>query len=543
MPSTEPRDSQNDTARAQLAAIVESSDDAIISKSLAGIILSWNRGAERVFGYTAEEAIGQPVLMLIPPGQHDEEPEILRRLQRGEHIHHYETVRRRKDGTLIDVSLSVSPILDASGRVVSAAKIARDITAQKRAQRMSERLLASTVSLGRALEADAVAEATLREGMGALGAASGTFYLLAADGQTFELVHSVGVPDDALEGFRRVSVDAPLPLCDAVRAQALLFHQSNEGLVERYPTMAPGVRRVAAGAWVTVPLCFEARAQGAAVFGFPHGHTLGEEDRRFLGALASQAAQALERARLYEAERAAREEAEAANRAKLDFLATMSHELRTPLNAIAGYAELLQLGLHGPVSVAQQDALGRIQRSQRHLLSLINDLLTFAKIEAGHLEVRLSRLELAPFLAGVEPLVAPQLRAKGIAFAPPRGAAGVSALADEERLRQILLNLLSNAVKYTAAGGSVAVECARDGAGTVTITVRDTGMGIAPEHLELIFDPFVQPNRSLSSGHEGAGLGLAISRELARGMGGDLTVASAPGRGSAFTVRLRDADA
>ena len=234
---------------------------------------------------------------------------------------------------------------------------------------------------------------------------------------------------------------------------------------------------------------------------------------------------------------AARREAEAANRAKADFLATMSHELRTPLNAIGGYAELMEMGIRGPVTAQQVEDLSRIQASQRHLLGLVNEVLNYARIETGTVRYQLADVPLAGVVASVEPLVAPQLAAKGLAFSTAVGDPAPVARADREKVRQVLLNLLSNAVKFTDAPGRVDVACAVEG-DRVLVRVRDTGIGIAAEELERVFEPFVQVNASLTRTHEGTGLGLAISRDLARGMGGDLTVESTPGEGSVFTLVL-----
>jgi signal transduction histidine kinase len=241
---------------------------------------------------------------------------------------------------------------------------------------------------------------------------------------------------------------------------------------------------------------------------------------------------------LLDAERAARAEAEAANRAKGDFLAVMSHELRTPLNAIGGYAQLMELGLQGPVTPEQLAALGRIQRGQQHLLGLINSVLNYAKLEAGHVQYEAVDVPAAEALAEVAALVAPQARAKGLTLAAGPCAPELVARADPEKVRQVLLNLLSNAVKFTRAGGTVTVGGARAADGRVALTVADTGRGIPADQLARVFAPFVQVDQRLTRTEEGTGLGLAISRDLARGMGGDLTAESTPGVGSTFTLTL-----
>ena len=240
---------------------------------------------------------------------------------------------------------------------------------------------------------------------------------------------------------------------------------------------------------------------------------------------------------LREAE-SARKEAESANSAKADFLATMSHELRTPINAALGYSDLLSMGVRGPVNAAQLEDIGRIQRSQRLLLSLVNDILNFARLEAGQVEFRLSGVKVTDVLEAMDTMIAPQMTAKSLRYVQHACGDDLAVCADSEKLQQVLLNLLTNAIKFTDAGGEIEIVCGEDD-GWVEIAVRDTGRGIAADQLERVFEPFVQVDRHLThASQQGVGLGLAISRDLMRGMGGDLRVTSEPGAGSTFAARL-----
>jgi len=239
---------------------------------------------------------------------------------------------------------------------------------------------------------------------------------------------------------------------------------------------------------------------------------------------------------------AARAAAEVASRAKSDFLATMSHELRTPLNAIAGYAQLMQLGVPEPVPAAHLDYLTRIQQSQRHLLGVINSVLNFSRIEAGSVAYEIRDVQIAALLAEVEPLVAPQMQTRGHTYKCLPPDSGLVVRADPDKVLQILLNLLSNAIKFTPASGEITLSAEalvdEPDETFAAIRVSDTGLGVPMDKLATIFDPFVQVESSHNRTAEGTGLGLAISRDLARGMGGDLVVESALGRGSTFTLTL-----
>ena len=341
----------------------------------------------------------------------------------------------------------------------------------------------------------------------------------------------------------------------------------------RDPDALRVVRELGAGALLVVPIIAHDVLLGAITFvSDSDASAFSVEDVQLAEALASRCAQALEAARLHAAARlawaeadaalanaetaraeaeaarleaeaaradadVARHEAELANETKTLFLRTMSHELRTPLNAIGGYAQILEMGIYGPVTPEQHVALASVRRSQAHLLDLINAVLHYAKLESGHVEYDLRDVRVSDALAWARSLVAPQARSRYVVLTSTHCPPEYIVRADEQRLRQIFLNLLTNAVKFTPRDGMIEVSCTKEG-GTVSVRVRDTGVGIPMEHLETIFAPFVQVHSELTRPEEGTGLGLAISRDMARAMGGDLTVESIVHKGSTFTLTL-----
>ena len=418
-----------------------------------------------------------------------------------------------------------------------------DIHEQRLARERAEQLQQVTAALARSLTPDHVAGVVVERVLHSFGAHAGAVLVLTPDGEALTVLRAAGYPAEALAGWAHLPLGSETPLAQAVRAGTTVVVESARTWGARYARSEP--LRTAAGSrsWAAVPLVAGGRPVGALALAFDRETAVASSDLPYVETLAGQCAQALERARLFEAERTAREQAEQASRAKGDFLAVMSHELRTPLNAIAGYAQLIEEGVHGPVTDAQREALGRIRRAQGHLLSIINDILRYAKLDAGHVEYDVAVADLTEVLADVGAMVAAQARDKGLAYDVRLPAGPCLVWADRDKLTRVLVNLLSNAVKFTERGGRIEVDVLvrPDAPERVGVRVCDTGIGIAGDMLDAVFEPFVQADGSRAREHEGTGLGLAIGRELARGMGGDVTVHSAPGEGATFTVTLRRA--
>jgi PAS domain S-box-containing protein len=762
-------------------------------------IVEANQAALRQYGYSRDEFLGMNLAQIRPA---EDVPLLARTFApTGEGVMARGSFRHtRRDGGVLDVEVSTEDLV--FGGRPSRLIVAVDVTAQKQAAHRLERLQSVTAALSQAWTTEQVADAVVGRGVDALGARSGALAMLGADGE-LHLVKGIGYPREALERYRRIPLDTPFPLSDAVREGEPIFLAGAEERAARYPHLAELRQTNGQGPMAAVPLLHDGRTVGVLGLNFPDGAALGDDERAFVRTLAQQCSQALARVQAHEAaemerrrlaavldaipigvwiadgagavthvndaaggifgeaplspgidaygdyrgwwpetglpvqprewalaraitqgevtvgelleiERAdgsrgfilnsaapirdgggelvggvvtaldvtarvraeaerdqalaqaetardrlrrifqqapvaiattrgpdhvletvnaaylpllgaghraeellgrpareavpefegqgffelldqvystgqpfigtevparvdrggvgldevfynfvyqplmdaagrveglcavavdvtalvrARQAAEDANQAKSDFLASMSHELRTPLNAIGGYVELIQLGLRGPVTDTQQQDLERIQRSQRHLLSLVNDVLNFARLEAGAVRFQLEDLPVARALAEVDDYVAPQVRARGVRYSRDDCQPGLAVRADAEKLKQVLLNLLTNALKFTPAEGEIEVRCAAD-EGCAAIRVCDTGCGIAAEKLPFIFDPFVQAGRALHRPQEGVGLGLAISRDLARGMGGELMVESVEGQGSTFILTL-----
>jgi PAS domain S-box-containing protein len=534
--------------------LVESVQDyAIFALDPDGYILSWNAGAQRFKGYTAEEIIGKHFSIFYPKDLVDEGfPQFELRTAANTGRFEDEGWRIRKDGSRFWANVVITALRDKSGRLVGFAKVTRDLTERREAEealRESEerfRTMVEGVKDYAIFMLDPSGRvATWNEGAERIngyrakeiiGQHFSKFYPPEDDpprktARELEIARATGKYEE--EGWR-VRKDGSRfwssVLITAIRnrsGELIGFAKVTRDLTERRAAEQRAIddaRRVAE----------EQGARRAA-------ETREAELRELTDKLRRQTAE-LE-ARTHEAEEArqradeARHRADEANRAKSQFLAAMSHELRTPLNAIGGYTDLISMGLSGPVTPQQQEQLGRIKRSQAHLLGIINDILNFSRIEAGQLSYDMGPVPIREVMSSVTHMIAPQAQAKGIAFVDEGCPDDAIAWGDRAKVEQIVLNLLSNAVKFTAGGGRIAMGCSTGG-DRILISVRDTGVGIAPEQLDAIFEPFVQVGRTLTAATEGAGLGLAISRDLARAMGGDIVVSSTVDVGSKFTLSL-----
>ena len=432
------------------------------------------------------------------------------------------------------------PVRDANGEIERVILTHEDVTARREADLARERtagLQALTAALSQASTTSEVAEAIVAHAALILGAVGVIVTSPSADGAHLELVCASHMPEALREAWKKFPINAAVPIADVARTGEPLYIESRDQLMALYSHLVASFDVAGHHATAVLPLMSNDRLYGVMGAAFDAPQQFDEDYRAVAVSLARLCAQALERARLYESEQVARASAELANRAKSEFLAVMSHELRTPLNAIGGYAELIELGIRGPVTDEMRKDLQRIQKSQRHLLGLVNGVLNYSRVEAGAVTYDLQDVVLDEVLASCEALVAPQVRNKKLSLRYEATEPSFQVRADAEKLQQVLLNLLTNAIKFTEPGGAIALSCVVVG-DEVRVSVSDTGKGIAADQLGRVFEPFVQVDARLTRTQEGVGLGLAISRDLARGMGGDLTVESTIGEGSTFTLSL-----
>lgn len=530
---------------ARLAAIVESSDDAIVGKTLSGIITSWNEGARRLFGYSADEMIGQPIQRIMPPDRVDDMHRILGKIRAGERVEHFETERVRKDGRRIQVSLTVSPIRDTTGRVVGASKIARDVTERRRAEnalRETLELLATlnrtSVLLSGELELEKLVQAVTDAATEVTGARFGAFFYNVADenGESYMLYSLSGVPREQFRDFplpRKTPFFAPT--FDGERIVRLDDVRRDPRYGQRAPHHGTPPGHIPVTSYLAAPVVLRGEVLGGLFFGHPDPGVFSERDERFVAGLAAQAAIAMDNARLYEAERRARANAEAASRAKDDLLSIVSHELRTPLSSIMGWVAVLRQGKLGPDGVRR--ALETIERSGRVQRELIDDLLDVSRIVAGSMNLELERLDLRSACEAAVDVLRPDAAAKNVRLDVHLGRPAY-VVGDAIRLQQVVSNVLGNAVKFSAPGGRVEMSLARRG-GDAEIVVRDEGIGIEGEFLPLVFEPFRQAEDIRKRKCGGLGLGLTIVKNLIEQQGGTVAVESAGrDRGAVFTITL-----
>ncbi len=484
-------------AALELAAIVDSSGDAILSKDLDGTIMSWNPAAERLFGYTAEEAVGRPVSVLIPTGQAGEERDILERIKRGERIDHFETLRRRKDGMLVAVALTISPIKAPDGTIAGASTIARDISARQEADAARFHLAAIVDSSDDAILSKALDGTILSWNLGAQG-----LYGYSADEVVGKSIAILVPPDrtgEVTDILTRIKRGERIDHFETVR------RRKDGGLLPVALTISP-IRNA------------EDEITGASTI----------------------ARDISEREGLTRALHAAAEEARTASRLKSEFLATMSHEIRTPMNGVIGMTGLL---LDTELDSEQREYAETVRSSGEALLAIINDILDFSKIEAGKLDLEIIDFDLRPVVEELVELLAERAHAKGLELMTVIEADVPARLrGDPGRLRQVLTNLLGNAIKFTERGeilARVMLGEPGDRKALLCFEVGDTGPGIASESQAALFDAFSQTDATTTRTHGGTGLGLAISKQLAELMGGEIGVESESGAGSKFWFTAR----
>ena len=490
-----------DDARFWLAAIADSSDDAIVGKDLDGVITSWNKAAEAMFGYTADEIIGQPGTRLIPVDRIDEERSILDRVRRSEKIVHFETKRQRQDGSVIPVSLTVSPIRDDNGRIIGASKTARDLTATQRIHRDLERREALLRSI-----LDTVPDA-----------------LIVVDKLGF--IHSFSVAAVRLFGYTSEemmgrNVTTLLPASDWERHNSQLARFSPPA--DRH-VMGFGQRKD--GTMFPMELAIgEVNLPTSRLFtAFVHDLTEQADRERELRAVNTE----LERLARHLA--TARDVADRSNWAKSRFLAGMTEELRTPLNGILSYAELLRM--EGGLNPTQSGRIDAMLGSGKHVLQMIDSVLDLSEIEVSHVELQSVEIDVVAVATACLDLVRPAAEEKRLAvsleIAPHMRRQLVT---DPARLKQILLNLLGNAVKFTADGTvELRLSSAANGS-VVRMEVADTGPGIPPDHRRGLFREFERTGIETTAAAEGAGLGLALSARIAALLGGCLRSPRQSGR-------------
>jgi PAS domain S-box-containing protein len=466
-------------AQTRLAAIVDGSDDAIVSKDLDGNVRSWNRGAQLLFGYTAEEMIGESILRVIPPDRHHEERRILARIAAGERIEHYETVRRHRDGRLVEVSLTVSPLKDFSGRIIGASKIARDISG-RREEELAKAVLASVVQSAD----DAIISKSLDGVITSWNPAAERMYGYRAEEIVGQPVLRIIPPELHQEESR------------------ILAEVRGGNRISHYET----VRMRKDGSRVKVSLTVSpVRGPGGEIVG------------------ASKIARDI----------SAQHDAQ---RKKDHFLAVLAHELRNPLAPIRNTLSLMR----SPDLAAEQRerALVMAERQMSHLTRLLDDLLDVTRITTGRVELKLERVDLGVLVRQAVDFARPHVESRRHELVTRIPAEPIWIVADAVRISQVVSNLLTNAAKYTDPGGRVELTVEREG-DSAWVRVADNGIGFTAAMKERLFLLFEQEDDVSARAAGGLGIGLALVREFVERHGGSVEAASpGRGRGSVFSARL-----
>ena len=480
---------------ARLAAIIDSSDDAIISKTLDGFIVTWNAAAERLLGYKAVEVVGRPITVVVPPERSEEEPRILQQLQRGERVDHFETVRLAKDGSRIDVSLTISPVKDAEGRIVGASKIIRDIRDRKRSE---QALKQSEVRYRRLFE-------SAHDGVLILDADTGKI----RDANPF-MLRALGATLDELQGKELWQIGI---LSDAENSRATIRQLQETGGIhyDHLPIATSDGRQMEVEVIASV---YHEDSRRVIQCNFRD-----ITDRR-------------------ELERQAREQAKELadlHRRKDEFLAMLSHELRNPLAPILNAVQLLRL--QQARTPLQQEAHEMIERQVGQLARLVDDLLEVSRITTGRIHLQVELLDLRNVVGRAIQTTKFDCGAKSQTVAWSSPSQPFCVKGDPVRLEQVVVNLLNNACKYTDRGGHIWVGLEQENDEAV-LRVRDNGIGIGAEMLPRIFDLFSQADQSLHRSRGGLGVGLALVKSLVTMHHGQVQVHSQPGTGSEFVVRL-----
>ncbi|HEX8195390.1 MAG TPA: PAS domain S-box protein [Pyrinomonadaceae bacterium] len=551
----------DETAPGWLSAIIESAEDAIISKTLEGIITSWNKSAQRIFGYTEEEIVGKSVLTLIPPDMQHEEKIIIGKIKSGERIEHYETVRVTKDGRLIDISLTVSPIKAPDGKIIGASKIVRDISARKQAEaklKEQSEILATINRVGQLLSAELdqekLVQALTDAATDLTGAEFGAFFynVYRPDDGSYMLYSLSGVPREAFSDFpmpHATEIFGPTFRGEGTIRLDDVHKDSRYGKNAPYFGMPEGHLPVTSYLAVSV-ISRSNEVIGGLFFGHSKPGVFTEAHEQIIEGIAAQTAVAMDNARLYDRaqkavkeredalirEQEVRKQAEIASQSKDEFLGLLSHELRTPLNAILGWTRMLTSSRMDEDTV--NNAIKTIDRNARLQARLIEDMLDVSRIMSGKLRLDTQPVDLTSVIHAAVDTLRPAAEAKDIRVYVVLDYGVGQVLGDSVRLQQITWNLLSNAIKFTPKKGNVKVFLERVNS-HLELTVSDTGTGIDEEFLPFVFDRFRQADSSTTKKFGGLGLGLAIVKQLVELHGGTVEASNRKDeRGAIFTVKL-----